>query len=227
MRLRHLHDWNLSITEAREIQEHLASRVRRTRLTKPVEFVAGTDVSYDAARGVFTAGVVVLRADILETVEEQTARGRTPFPYVPGFLSFREIPPLAKALAKVRTRVDLLVVDGQGIAHPRRLGLASHLGLLAQIPAIGCAKSRLCGVYKEPGQKRGSSTALKDERTGETIGRVLRTRGGVAPLYVSVGHLITLPEAEKWVLRLANRSRIPEPTKRADKLVGRERRALS
>ncbi|MCB0218834.1 MAG: deoxyribonuclease V [Chrysiogenetes bacterium] len=224
MKLKQLHEWDLSIAQARQVQERLARRVRQTPLTKEVRHIAGTDVSYHRPSGLFVAGVVVLRWPSLETIETQVAAGETPFPYVPGYLSFREIPPLALALEKVRTRVDLMVCDGQGLAHPRGLGLASHLGLLTGLPTIGCAKSRLCGEHREPAARRGSSVALNYR--GETLGRVLRTRDGVRPLFVSVGHNITLAEAEKWVLRLANRTRIPEPTKRADHLVGLEMRKL-
>ncbi|MEW6776165.1 MAG: deoxyribonuclease V [Bdellovibrionota bacterium] len=224
MRLQELHAWDLPVPEARKVQERLAGLIQEKPLPKEPRLIAGTDVSYDAKRDRFVAGVVVLKFPELETVEEQIHVGKTSFPYVPGFLSFREIPALAGALEKVRSKVDLLVCDGQGRSHPRRLGLASHLGLLVQIPTIGCAKSRLVGEHKEPGKKRGSNVPLTHQ--GEIIGRVLRTRDGVAPLYVSVGHLVTLEESVRWVLALS-KTRIPEPTKRADHLVGKEMRARS
>lgn len=222
MKLRQLHEWDLPIAEARAVQERLARRIREVPLYNEVRCVAGTDVSYHRPSGLFVAGVVVLSWPNLETLETRVAAGETPFPYVPGYLSFREIPPLALALEKVKTRIDLMVCDGQGIAHPRRLGLASHLALLTGLPTIGCAKSRLCGEHREPARRRGSSVALKYK--GQTVGRVVRTRDGVNPVFVSVGNRITLEEAQKWVLKLANTTRLPEPTRRADHLVGKEMR---
>jgi deoxyribonuclease V len=142
--------------------------------------------------------------------------GDVSFPYVPGLLSFREIPLLTQALGRLETTPDLLLVDGQGYAHPRRIGIASHVGLLAGLPTIGCAKSRLCGEHAEPGRERGSQAPLLDG--GEVIGTVLRTRDGIKPLYVSVGHLISLESAAAWVLRLATRVRLPEPVRVADAL---------
>lgn len=226
MILKSLHPWNLSIAEARRVQERLAKQVKQTPLRKKIRIIAGTDVSYNKESGLFVAGVVVMNWPGLEVIEEVTSTGRTPFPYVPGYLSFREIPSLAKALAQVKSKVDLLVCDGQGIAHPRRLGLASHLGLLTGLPAIGAAKSRLTGIHREPGRRRGSSADLLDEKTGEIIGCVLRTRDGVKPLYVSVGHKVSLKDARHWVLSLACKTRLPEPTKLADHLVGKAMRSL-
>lgn len=224
MRIQSLHRWDLSVPEARKVQQELARRVREEPLSKNIKYVAGTDVSYDRPRDLFVAGVVVIKFPEMETVEMQVHHGRTPFPYVPGYLSFREIPSLAGALEKVRSPVDLLIVDGQGRAHPRRIGLACHLGVLLDIPAIGAAKSRLCGEHREPAVRRGSSVALKEK--GETIGRVVRTRAEVKPIYISVGHRVTLGEAERWVLKLS-RTRIPEPTRRADRFVAAERRRIA
>jgi deoxyribonuclease V len=157
-----------------------------------------------------------MRYPELEIVEQHVVEGDVTFPYVPGLLSFREIPLLSRALERIEAAPDLLLIDGQGYAHPRRLGIASHVGLLAGVPTIGCAKSRLCGEHEEPGPARGSTAELRDG--GEVIGTVLRTRDGVKPLYVSVGHVISLESAVEWVLRLAARVRLPEPIRVADAL---------
>ncbi len=157
-----------------------------------------------------------------KVVEERVARKEVTFPYIPGLLSFREGPAILAALRRVKSKLDLLIFDGQGIAHPRRLGIACHIGWIADLPAIGCGKSRLVGKHREPGERRGCRTTLKDR--GERIGTVLRTRDGVRPLYVSTGHRIDLAEAEKWVLRLATKVRLPEPVRRADRKVAEVRK---
>jgi deoxyribonuclease V len=193
--------------------------------------VAGVDVSYDFVSTRFSkrkkaseklyAAVVVLELPSLRVVESVGVAGRAEFPYVPGLLSFREIPPLLKAFRKLRTTPDAVLVDGQGIAHPRRCGLASHLGLVLDLPAVGCAKSRLIGEYREPATRRGSASDLLDG--GEVIGRVVRTRDGVAPLFVSVGHKISLDAAVALVLECAPRFRLPETTRQAHTLVNQLR----
>nr|NIR58182.1 endonuclease V [Gammaproteobacteria bacterium] len=151
------------------------------------------------------------------------ARMRATFPYVPGYLSFREVPPLLRAFERLGEAPDLLVVDGHGRAHPRRFGIACHLGVLLDLPTVGCAKSRLVGTYREPGPRRGSATRLLDG--GEVIGSVLRTRDGVKPVYVSVGHRITLEEARRQLLRQSRGVRLPEPIRAAHAEVNRLRRA--
>ena len=198
--------------EAREIQQQLRSRVER-RGSPRWNLVAGVDVSErgDEAR----AAVVVLDRE-LRPVEEAVAATRVPFPYVPGLLSFREIPPLLEAWRKLRCRPDLVVVDGQGYAHPRRFGLACHLGVTLGLPAIGCGKTRLLGAHDEPTRARGSWSPLEDH--GETVGAALRTREGTRVVYVSVGHLISLAAAVETVLACAPRFRLPEPQRLADRL---------
>jgi deoxyribonuclease V len=198
-------------SEAVEIQKQLRDLVVRTGSPRP-RIVAGADVSYkgDVARAVF----VVMRD--LEPVEQVVVDESVPFPYIPGLLSFREIPPLLSAWKKVRTRPDVIIVDGQGIAHPRRLGIASHLGLVLDVPTIGCAKSRLCGEHEEPARKRGSWTPLVHR--DETVGAALRTRDGCNVVYVSTGHRVALKSAISVVLACAPRYRLPEPQRLADHL---------
>ena len=200
-----------SPSDAVQIQKQLRDRVIRKGSVRP-RVVAGADVSYkgDVARAVF----VVMRD--LELVEKVVVDDRIPFPYIPGLLSFREIPPLIRAWKQVRTRPDVIIVDGQGIAHPRRLGIASHLGLVLDVPTIGCAKSRLCGKYEEPADRRGSWSPLvhKEER----IGAALRTRDGCNVVYVSTGHRVGLKSAISVVLACAPRYRLPEPQRLADHL---------
>lgn len=185
--------------------------------------MAGCDVAAPlrARRG--WAAVVVLTFPALEVIEEVTAEAALSFPYVPGYLAFREAPVLAAALTRLASEPDLFLFDGQGLAHPRSLGLASYMGLLVGRPSIGVAKSRLCGAYTEPGPRRGDSSPLLDE-AGREIGCVLRTRDNVKPLFVSVGHLVSLTEAVRLTLACGKGLRLPEPTRLADKLVGRAMR---
>ena len=218
MELRDLHPWDVSPKEAVAIQRRLASQIVRTGAPANVRRVAGADISVDRKRGHGTGAVVVCAYPELEVVEVAVATAPLTFPYIPGLLSFREVPVLRAALAKVREPIDLLLVDGQGLAHPRRFGLACHLGLLLDLPTIGCAKSRLIGEHAKPDDPAGSRADLADG--GEVIGAVLRTRSGVKPLFVSIGHKIGLAEAESWVLRCASGFRLPEPTRLADQAAG-------
>jgi deoxyribonuclease V len=212
-----------SIDEARALQERLRSRViERDALPAKLRLVAGADVSYDRGSPVLFAAVVVLDASSLALVEVAAASGRATFPYLPGYLSFRELPPLLEAFAKLRTRPDLVICDGHGRAHPRRFGLACHLGVALDLPAIGVAKSRLVGEHREPGPRRGAHAALRDG--GEVIGEVVRTQPFVAPVYVSVGHRVSLANARRLALRFAPRFRLPEPTRAAHAEVNRLRR---
>jgi deoxyribonuclease V len=217
--VRPLHRWDLSPSEAVSLQRELAERVSgELPADWNPKLVAGVDVTYRSdTDGTFTAGIVVLRLPGLETVEEVTADGETPFPYVPGLLSFREGPAVLAAVAKLTTVPDVFMFDGQGRAHPRRLGLASHLGLWLDKPTLGCAKTLLTGRYAEPGPKRGDFSPLTDR--GEEIGRVLRTRDRVQPVYVSAGHRMTLDAAVKLVLACGAGYRLPEPTRRGHLLV--------
>ena len=226
MRLEPLHDWNVTPAEAIALQKELAPRVVRDGDPGDVRLVAAADLAFvdrrwprQPTRG--RAAVVLMRYPELEVIEEQVVEGDVSFPYVPGLLSFREAPLLAEAFERLEGAPDLLLIDGQGYAHPRRLGIASHIGLMADLPTIGCAKSRLCGEHAEPGARRGSKVRLR--HGGEVIGVVLRTRTSVKPLYVSVGHKIGLDVAAQWVLRLAPRFRLPEPIRAADAISkGRE-----
>lgn len=219
-----LHRWNVSPAEAREIQEELQQRVV---LQPPTGFrpsrVAGADVSMDRGSSRGYAGMVVLDADSLEIVEEASAVAELPFPYIPGLLSFRELPPLAAAWARLRQRPDVLIFDGQGIAHPRRFGVACHGGLLFGVPSIGCAKSILVGMHEPLGEERGSTAELLHR--GEVVGMAVRTRTGVKPVYVSPGHLMDLPTAVQLVLQVSPRYREPETTRRSHRLVNELRRS--
>ncbi len=222
MHLRELHPWRVSPQEAMAIQRRLASQVVTAGEPTDVRRIAGVDIAVDKARGVGTGAVVVLSYPELAVAEVAVEEAPLTFPYVPGLLSFRETPVLAAAFERLAGPIDLLLVDGQGLAHPRRFGLACHLGLLLDVPAIGCAKSRLLGAHAPPGEAGpkdnrpgapGSRADLVDN--GEVIGSVLRTRDGVNPLFVSIGHRIGLAEAEAWVLRCCRGYRLPEPTRLA------------
>ncbi len=222
MKIHRLHRWTVDLERARAIQLDLASRVRVSGGSGEPRRVAGADVSYDDARGLAFAAVVVLAWPGLEPLEERTAIGPVRFPYVPGYLSFREIPILLRAFARVTMVPDVVLCDGQGIAHPRGLGLASHLGLFLDCPTIGCAKSRFIGAHADPGVARGSRTSLI--HLGREVGAVLRTREGAAPIYVSIGHALHLERACAIALAAACASRIPEPTRLADRRVAELRR---
>jgi deoxyribonuclease V len=209
-----LHSWNLTPQEAIALQSELADRVEvRTPLTH-CDLIAGADVSYNRFSTTFYASVVVLRADDGRIVETQGAIGEVTFPYVPGLLSFREAPVLLEAFAKVKAEPDAVMFDGQGIAHPRRLGLAAHVGLWLERPCVGCAKSKLWGRYEEPGVKAGSVSPLKAPG-GEVVGDVVRTKDKVQPVFVSAGHRIDLPSAVRLVLATCRGYRLPEPTRQA------------
>jgi deoxyribonuclease V len=202
--------------EAREIQLRWRDRVASVDDFGTVRRVAGLDVGFENGGKVARAAVAVLDFPSLALVDSAVAREPTRFPYVPGLLSFREVPACLAALDRLRAAPDLLLCDGQGYAHPRRFGLACHLGVLADLPSIGVAKSRLIGVHEDPAAPRGSWVPLLDG--GETIGVVLRTRDGVAPLYVSIGHRISLDSAVRWALACTPRYRLPETTRRAHRL---------
>ena len=219
MDLLSLHPWDVSPKEAVAIQRELTSLVVRGGDPRAVRRVAGVDISVDRVEKRGTGAVVVLSYPDLEVIETAVAEAPLTFPYVPGLLSFREVPVLREAFHRIAELIDLLLVDGQGYAHPRRFGLACHLGLLLDVPAIGCAKSRLLGEQRgELGAAAGSRADLVDGT--ELIGSVLRTRDGVSPLYVSIGHCIGLAEAEAWVLRCCRGYRLPEPTRLAHQAAG-------
>jgi deoxyribonuclease V len=223
MKIETLHSWNVSIERAKSLQMELRERVRFRPLPRSrVRFVAGADIAVDRAGESLIAAVVVVDFRSLEVVETRVVSRRLVFPYVPGYLSFREAPAVIACLRRVRAPVDVLLCDGQGIAHPRRFGLASHVGLWAGIPTIGCAKSRLVGEFVEPGRRRGSFSSLLYE--GERVGSVLRTRDGVKPLFISPGHLIDHAGSIRITLACCTRYRLPEPSRRAHMAAEEEKR---
>lgn len=210
------HRWNLAPKDAAALQSRIAARVVREDDLGAVRLVAGVDVGFEDAGRTARAGVALLSFPALELVEWTVAREPTRFPYVPGLLSFREVPVIVAALRRLKRRPDLVLVDGQGIAHPRRCGVACHLGLVTGLPTVGVAKSRLTGTHREPAARRGAWAPLVDGE--ETIGAVLRTRAGVKPLFVSAGHRVSLPTAIRFVLACAPRYRLPETTRQAHRL---------
>jgi deoxyribonuclease V len=219
---------NLTVSRAREIQLRLRDRIL---FEPPVGFVprlaAGADVAFDKRRKLAFAAVVVIDLESLATVEVATAAMPVSFPYVPGYLSFRELPVLAAAWSELTRRPDVAIFDAHGYAHPRRMGLACHAGIVFGLPAIGCAKSILVGEVGGLSVQRGSRSPLKDPGTGEELGWALRTRDRVRPVYVSIGHRIDLPTAADLILRLTpgGRYRFPESTRRADRLAAELKRA--
>lgn len=208
----------MSPSEAIKLQKELAAEVSHVGETPRPRTVAGVDISVNRWAKTGTAAVVVLNYPKLEPVEVKIITDSLTFPYVPGLLTFREAPLILAACEELTVTPDLIMVDGQGIAHPRRIGLASHLGLFLDIPTVGCAKSRLCGSREEPGNERGSYTELTDN--GEVIGSVVRTRTGVKPVYVSIGHKIDLDSAIAMTLGCCRGYRLPEPTRLAHMAAG-------
>ncbi len=247
MRTKVLHSWNLSYSEAIELQKRLAGQVQFTPLKNPPKLIAGLDCALSKDGQQILAAAVVLRVpDVIkglweplklhdfELVETATARQKVTFPYIPGLLSFRESPVCITAVEKLKNEPDIFIIDGQGVAHPRRLGLAAHLGLFFDKPTIGCAKSRLTGTFEDPPPQKGSSSLLKDKKrwktetshepqvaSDEIIGAVVRTRSNVEPVFVSVGNRCLLKDAIKITLDCATKYRLPEPTRLAHQLVSR------
>ncbi|MEU6058389.1 endonuclease V [Streptomyces sp. NPDC047097] len=216
-------DWPRTEAEALAVQNALRDRVVLGEAGPPpgTGLVTGVDVAYDDDRDLVAAAAVVLDAATLTVVEEATAIGRVAFPYIPGLLAFREIPAVLAALGRLESGPGLVVCDGYGQAHPRRFGLASHLGVLTDLPVVGVAKTPFTFRYEQPGQERGAASSLLAE--DEEVGRALRTQPGVKPVFVSVGHRVGLEQACAQVLHLAPRFRLPETTRHADALC---RRAL-
>jgi len=224
--MKKLHSWNLSYSRARELQVELSGKVKFTPLKKRPQLVAGLDCAFSKDSERIFAVVVVLRLPKFEIVETVSASKKITFPYIPGLLSFREAPVCLAVVEKLQNQPDVFIIDGQGVAHPRRLGLAAHLGLCLDQPTIGCAKSRLTGTYEEPPLGKGAYSLLKDERgrqntKSEIIGAVVRTRTNVKPVFVSVGHKCMLEDAIKIVLNCAVKYRLPEPTRLAHQAVGK------
>lgn len=218
MKIEKLHEWQVSIPEAMEIQRRLATQVSRNSEVITPRFIAGVDISAERGRGAATAAVVVVSYPEFKIAETEIVEGELNFPYVPGLLSFRESPLILSACERLTVTPDLFLVDGQGIAHPRRMGFASHLGLFLNIPTIGCAKSLLCGTHEMPGIEPGSYAEIIDK--GEVIGAALRTKRGMNPIYVSIGHKINLQGAIHWALECCRGYRIPEPTRLAHLAAG-------
>ena len=260
MQTKDLHSWNLSYSEASDLQKKLACKVKFTPLKKQPGLIAGLDCAFskDGQRIVATAVVLMtpnvekglcepLREVGFEIVETTSAVQKVSFPYIPGLLSFREAPVCIAAVKKLRSEPDLFIIDGQGVAHPRRLGLAAHLGLFFDKPTIGCAKSRLTGTFEAPQREKGSFTLLKDKKSSkhdtsdksratcclvlrresqrqasdEIIGAVVRTRTNVEPVFVSVGNKCLLKDAIKMTLACTTRYRLPEPTRLAHQIVSK------
>jgi len=253
--MKKLHNWNLSYQQARDLQERLACKVRHAPLRGTPKTVAGIDCAFSKDGKRILAAVVVLKCGTgfsaggrmktrpgpmgplrgwpchdfgdFEVIETVSARRKVTFPYIPGLLSFREAPVCIAAVEKLQKQPDVFIIDGQGIAHPRRLGLAAHLGLFFNTPTIGCAKSRLIGQFEEPPLQKGAYTFLTHTKTPkqntqyETIGAVLRTRTNVKPVFVSVGHKCLLEDAIKITLACATKYRLPEPTRLAHQLAGK------
>ena len=214
MKARISHSWDVSASQATTLQRRLADQVIVSWNECPVRMVAGIDVGFPEGRG--RAAVVVLSFPDLQLADSARAEIDISFPYVPGLLAFREGPVILAALEQISVEPDLLMFDGHGLAHPRRMGVASHIGVLLDVPSIGCAKSRLVGTHQEPGPRRGAYARLYHE--GEVIGAVLRTRDGVKPVYVSIGHRVDLEMAVDFALRCCARYRLPEPIRHAHRL---------
>ena len=217
------HSWDVTPAQAVALQKELAGQVDTASTLGPWETLAAADVSFDRGADDLFAAVVVVRARTFEVVERVGVAGPAKFPYVSGLLSFREAPALLDAFHALKTRPDVVLCDGQGIAHPRRLGIASHLGLWLGLPTVGCAKSLLCGTYEEPGPNRGDRSPLVHR--GEVLGAVLRTRSRVSPVFVSPGHRCDLEGAVSLVMATTSKYRLPTPTRLAHEYVNEVRRA--
>ncbi len=212
----HSHSWSLTTTEAKAIQQQLRTKVIVTDQFDKINYVAGVDVGFENNYTISKAAVAVLSFPDLKVVETAVATCPTTFPYIPCFLSFREIPVIIAALQKLSQIPDLILCDGQGLAHPRRFGLACHLGVILDLPTIGVAKSLFIGKHGELPQEKGNWLPLTDK--DEVIGAVVRSRKNVKPIYVSVGHKISLQTAIQYVLNCTTKYRLPETTRLADKL---------
>ena len=219
-----LHSWNVNYKEAVEIQKRLKKQIILKNSFKNLngKLIAGADVSYDKEIDRFYAGVVVFELQTMQKIEEVTASGKVSFPYIPGLLSFRESPILLRAFSKVKKTPDIIILDAQGIAHPRGIGLASHIGLLLNKPSIGCAKTRLIGEYDNVGKEAGYYSQLTIK--GKAVGVVLRTRKNVKPVFVSPGHKIDLATSIDLVLKSCRGYKLPEPTRQAHNLVTKVRK---
>ena len=216
-----MNQWNTCITQAKNLQNQLRAKVIKTDQYSDIRHVAGIDLGYDLNNKRCRAAIAVLNFPALETVETTLIHAPIEFPYIPGYLSFREVPAALQAYEQLSIKPDMIICDGHGYAHPRRFGLACHLGVTLDIPTIGAAKSRFIGEYSEPGIEKGSLTALIHQ--GEQIGVVLRSRRSVQPIYVSIGHRISLASAVKLVQQCVTRYRLPETTRVAHHLASHEK----
>jgi deoxyribonuclease V len=214
-----LHPWKVTPKEAVQIQLRLRDRVEVTDRFSKICKVAGADIALDLERKIAIAGVIVYAFPEMKEIERVWAKRPLTFPYVPGLLSFREIPTLTAAFAKLKNTPDLIFVDGHGFAHPRRMGIASHLGLVLDCPTVGCAKSVLCGEVDEPADEVGAASELTHKN--EVIGIALRTRVGTQPIYISIGHRVSLESALKFALAATDGFRVPRPTREADKFIAK------
>ncbi|MFA8299918.1 MAG: deoxyribonuclease V [Hyphomicrobiales bacterium] len=207
-----------------KLQEDLAEKVICDNQLDTVEYLAGVDVAYQQEGDLVVAAITILDALSLELVEVSTHYEKVSFPYIPGLFSFRELPPVLKAYSKLKIKPDIIICDGQGYAHPRRFGLACHMGVELDVPTIGCAKTRFVGEYNDFDLDRGNSSSLVYE--GETVGKVLCTQDNTKPVFVSIGHKIDLVTACDWVLKATPKYRLPETTRTADHTVNMLRKAL-
>ena len=213
------HNWDVNPKEAKRIQEELRAALKAVPLPKHIRYVAGADVSFNKFEKDVYAGIIVLSYPDLIPVEHAVMKTEVNFPYIPGYLSFREIPPLMKCWEQLKIKPDIVVVDGHGIAHPRRLGIAAHFGLVIGKPTMGAAKNMLYGTYEEPPATAGSFTYIDDPKTGEHIGTSLRTKNNVKPMLISPGHLNTVEDALAFAKTLVRKHRLVEPTRFAHNLV--------
>jgi deoxyribonuclease V len=220
-----MHSWNISAREAIAIQKQLAAQVICTGIPEKIDIIAGVDLAFDKKRELGFCSIILCRFPDLTIIESAFCHDRVTFPYIPGLLTFREGPLFLKTFETLDRRPDLILFDGQGMAHPRGLGIASHMGLLLNVPTIGCAKSKLFGEYQQPCSEKGSRSALID-KDGNRIGIVLRTRHGVKPVFVSPGHLTGVEESADIVMRCVVKYRIPEPIRAAHNSVGDYKRSI-
>lgn len=225
MKFKNLHSWNLSYQKAIAVQKQLAKQVKLKNGFSKIRTIAGADIAIDSKKKEGIAGIIIFSYPEMKILEMKSARKKIKYPYIPGLLSFRESPLLLSVLKKVNIYPDLIMFDGQGIAHPKGLGIASHLGLILNKPTIGCAKSLLVGKFREPGKKQGSFTDLFYK--GKKIGSAVRTRDGVKPVFISPGHKIGFKTSVKIALNCCQGCRIPEPTRQADIYVEKVKREFS
>jgi deoxyribonuclease V len=208
-----LHSWKVNVEEAIKIQENLRNRIILEKTFSEVRTIGGGDVAYSEDRNFLFAAIVVLSFPKMETIDSATAQGEIHFPYIPGLFSFREGPILIKAFKKLKLKPDVMIFEGQGIAHPRGIGLASHMGLWLDLPSIGCAKTPLLNDFACPGPSKGSFELIRKE--GKEVGAVLRTKDKVKPLFISPGHRIDLPTSIQLILDTCQGYRTPEPLRKA------------